>query len=81
MDNSILDDAVLATAKPTWRKVATVIVTAADALRENLPTGENGLRIVAKRIEALMHDGRLTARGDVKNWRHSGVKLPANAIE
>jgi len=81
MENSSIDDAILAAAKPTWRKVAMVIVTAADSLRDNLPTGEKALHTVAKRVEALVRDGRLTAQGDLKNWRHSEIKLPAPPIE
>jgi hypothetical protein len=32
--------------------------------------------LIARRIEALVRDGRLVAQGDITNWRHSEVRLP-----
>ena len=45
-------------------------------LGDNLPQGDTGLDLVADRIEALVHDGRLLAQGDLKKWRHSEVRKP-----
>jgi hypothetical protein len=43
-------------------------------LGNNLPEGETGLDLIAKRIEVLVQDGRLLAQGDIKKWRHSEVR-------
>jgi hypothetical protein len=53
-----------------------VIIKVADALGGDLPEGDAGYNLVAKRIESLVRDGRLLARGDIKKWRHSEVKKP-----
>jgi hypothetical protein len=45
-------------------------------LDNNLPEGDTGLNLVADRIEALIHDGRLLAQGDIKKWRHSELRKP-----
>jgi hypothetical protein len=37
-----------------------------------------GYEIISRRIEALVHDGRLLAHGDTKNWRCSEVRLKPN---
>ena len=74
-----IDDAVigyLVTAEGHWRKVAMVVWQAADALGGELPDGDAGYELVAKRIEALVASGRLLAQGDLSRWRHSEVRLP-----
>jgi hypothetical protein len=53
-----------------------VIVMTGEMLGDALPKGDTGLGLVADRVEALVHDGRLLAQGDVKNWRHSEVRKP-----
>ena len=32
---------------------------------------------IGRRVEALVNEGRLEARGDVTLWRHSEVRLPS----
>jgi hypothetical protein len=71
-----IDDAILAVAQPSWRKVAMIIVKAAERLGSVLPEGEDGYRLVARRIKALVRDGHLVAQGDVSKWRYSEVRLP-----
>ena len=80
MSDFNIDDAVMAAAKPTWRKVAMVIVTAAHALGENLPAGNKGQRIVAKHIETLVQASRLVAQGNIRKWRHGEVRLPGKTL-
>jgi hypothetical protein len=53
-----------------------VIAMTCQILGDNLPNDEAGLELVADRIEALIHDGRLLAQGDIKRWRHSEVRKP-----
>ena len=73
-----IDDAVLAVADEHWHKVAMVIIRAAERLGSELPEGDAGYRLVAKRIAALVEDGRLVAQGDNCKWRHSEVRLPCS---
>jgi len=59
-----------------WKKVAMVIIRVADAMGKDSPEGDDGYQLVARRIEALVSEGRLAAQGDIKNWRFSEVRRP-----
>lgn len=74
--NAQIDEAILSVTVTSWRKVAFVLAMADKRLGNNLSKGETGLDLVAKRIEALIQDGRLLAQGDVKKWRNSEVRKP-----
>ena len=76
MTNSEIDDTILAVAETSWRKVAMIVVKAADRLGSNMPEGEDGQHWIAGRIQALVHDGRLVAQGNIQKWRHSEVRRP-----
>ena len=76
LNNSQIDEAILSVTVKSWRKVAMVIAMTGELLGDNLPKGEAGLDLVADRIEALIHDGRLVAQGDIRKWRHSEVRKP-----
>jgi Protein of unknown function len=76
LNRSQIDEAILSVTPTSWRKVARVIVMTGEILGDNLPKGEAGLDLVADRIEALIHDGRLLAQGDTKKWRHGEVRKP-----
>ena len=73
IDHAVI--AYLTTAHGHWRKVAMVVGQAANALSSELPDGDAGYELVAKRIEALVADGRLVAQGDISRWRHSEIRL------
>lgn len=51
-----------------------VIVFTAEKLVD-LPEGNEGYSLVAKRIEFLVQNGGLLAQGDITKWRHSEVCL------
>jgi hypothetical protein len=74
MSDSDIDAAILAVVETSWRKVAMIISRSADRLGRDLPEGDDGYQLIAKRIQALVSDGRLTAQGDVTRWRHSEVR-------
>ncbi len=74
IDGAILS--LLSAVSGRWRKVAMVISRVADAMGNDLPEGDDGYRLVARRIEALVSEGRLVAQGDIKNWRFSEVRRP-----
>ena len=77
MNTSELDSAILEAVGERWTKIAMVIARVVDAVRHDLPEHE-GYEIISRRIEALVHDGRLLAQGDTKNWRFSEVPLKPN---
>lgn len=79
LSNSQIDEAILSVTPTFWRKVARVIAMTQEMLGDSLPTGEPGVALVADRIEALIHDGRLLAQGDTKKWRHSEVRKPISS--
>ena len=69
-----IDDAILAATESRWKKVAMVVVTAADTFPSGLPDGDAGYQLIADRISALVREGRLVAQGDITRWRHSEVR-------
>jgi hypothetical protein len=71
-----IDDAILEVTQPSWSKVAMIIVKTADRLGSELPEGDPGYHMVARRIEELVREGRLAAQGDISRWRHSEVRVP-----
>lgn len=71
-----IDEVIFSVAEASWRKVAFVIIKVADTMGADLPEGDAGYNLVAKRIEILVRDGRLLAQGDIKKWRHSEVRKP-----
>jgi hypothetical protein len=76
MTSSEIDNAILAVAQASWRKVAMVIVKAAERLGPDLPVSDVGDGMIAERVEALVRAGRLISQGDISRWRHSEVRLP-----
>jgi hypothetical protein len=76
LSNRQIDDLILSVTDLSWRKVAFVIAKVADAIGGDLPAGDAGYDLVAKRIEVLVQGNSLLARGDVKKWRHSEVRQP-----
>jgi hypothetical protein len=78
MNNVAIDSIILSAVGEHWTKVAMVIVRVADAMSHTLPTGDGDYEVISRRIEALVHDGRLVAQGDTKNWRFSEVRLKPN---
>jgi len=46
-----------------WTKIAMVIAEIADAMRTDLPSGDDGHEIISERIQVLVRAGRLAAQG------------------
>lgn len=78
MNTSEIDSAILSAVGEHWTKIAMVIARVADTVSHDLPPGDEGYEVISRRIEALVHDGRLLAQGDTKNWRFSEVRLKPN---
>ena len=68
-----LDAALLAQARPQWRKVALVLALTAETFGE---LGDSEFDILAERLHTLVSAGKLQAQGDLAKWRRSEVRLP-----
>ena len=75
MSDSEIDEALLAVAKASWRKVALIISQAADKLGSDFTDHEDVCQVIARRVQALVEEGRLMAQGDITEWRYSEVRL------
>jgi len=75
MNSLQIDAIILSTLGRNWTKVAMVIARVVEAIGRDLPSGDEGCEIISRRLDALVHDGRLAAQGDTKNWRFSEVRL------
>jgi protein-disulfide isomerase-like protein with CxxC motif len=72
-----VDGLVMEFAKPTWRKVARIILEVLNACeRDNFDVDAT---MVAGRIRFLVEQGRLEAQRDLSQWRFSEVRRPAPA--
>ncbi len=74
MNTQQIEEAILSCVEDRWLKVARVIAQVADALGSDLPTGDEGSKVISEHIEGLICAGRLEAQGNTKNWRHSEVR-------
>ena len=78
MNTSEIDSEILSVVGEHWTKIAMVIARVAHAMGHDLPPPDEGYEVISRRIEALVHDGRLLAQGDTNNWRFSEVRLKPN---
>jgi hypothetical protein len=69
-----IDEAILNAVGERWIKVAMVTARVVDAMGSDLPTGDEGCQLVSQHIEGLVHNGRLAAQGNIKNWRFSEIR-------
>jgi hypothetical protein len=76
MNNSQIDEAVLAVTETSWKKVAMIISRTADMLGNNPGEEDERYNLIASRIEALVLAGRVEAQGNIKNWRFSEIRRP-----
>jgi hypothetical protein len=64
-----LDPLILSSASDRWQKVARIIAV----VSERAANGES-FDAIAARIRALVDGGKLEAKGNVSQWRHSEVR-------
>lgn len=69
MDNA-WDDLIFSEARESWLKVARIIGRVSD----RVPNGPH-FEEIAARIQALVDQGKLEAKGDLSRWRYSEVRL------
>lgn len=75
MTSTKLDELILSTASSNWQKVAMIIARVSRDERFSSGASENELTLISDRIGRLVAEGRLTAQGDISNWRHSEIRL------
>ena len=82
ISDSELDSLVLSFCDQHWRKVARIAGQTYQALEHR------GIEITTAtadafdaRMAVLVGTGQLDAKGDIKRWRHSEVRLPGERIE
>ena len=73
-DIAAIDDVIVASALPHWRKVAMVVSLAEEKLRDRYP--QFSYVLYAKRIRPLAKQGRLESQGNLRYMRFSEVRLP-----
>jgi hypothetical protein len=77
-NTSRIDVAILSTVGERWLKAAMVIVKVTKLMQSDSPPTEEDCETISDRIQFLVHDSRLAARGDTKNWRFSEVHISQN---
>lgn len=70
-----LDAALLASIPTRWGKVAMVLGQAAKQPGLFESRDEEDYELLAERLELLVASGRVSAQGDLKQWRASEVRL------
>jgi hypothetical protein len=55
-------------------KVAMVVTKVAHGLGQDVQAGDEGYEAISREIAALVQEGRLVARGNIKNWRFNEVR-------
>ncbi len=76
MNTFRIDRVVLAVAEPRWQKVAMIMAKTMRADGTGVADDEEGHRIIASRIRALVECGHLEVQGDLRRPRFSEVRLP-----
>jgi hypothetical protein len=73
---TFFDDLLLSFVTDQWRKTAMIIARALGASWDDdcMQVGDGFL---GAHIRALANAGQLDSQGDLRDWRHSEVKLPA----
>jgi hypothetical protein len=67
MNTSEIDSVILSAVGEHWTKMAMVIARVVEAVSRDLPPGDEGYEVISRRIEALVHDGRLLLQGEANN--------------
>ena len=82
VSESELDALLLSFCVQRFLKVARIASQTLEALEDRgiTPTSDLEDQIDA-RLAALVHGGKLEAKGDIKRWRYSEVRLPGTETE
>jgi len=77
MVDAELDQLILSVAETRWLKVARIIAQTSEQLERAGCAPD--LKLIARRVEALVGIGVLESRGDLSQWRYSEIRLPTEA--
>jgi Protein of unknown function len=80
ISNAESDELLLSFCEKHWLKVARIVGKAMQALEERgvqLGRGQ-AAELIDARMEFLVGTRRLEARGNIREWRRSEVRLPAS---
>jgi hypothetical protein len=89
MSPELIDQTILASCEPQFRKVALIIVLVATALKVPKPLTERlfmddapekpmgtDVDFIADRIKVLVEAGKLELQGNLNKWRFGEIRLP-----
>lgn len=80
--DSELDELILSFCDGYWRKVARIAGQTYQALEaRGIEIGGATADAFDARVAALVASGQLDAKGNIKRWRFSEVRLPGAAVE
>ncbi len=68
-----LDDLIISATSGEWQKTAMVISKVFD--NPDFSKDDNTAQSIAARISVLVDNGKLTAKGNIRRWRDSSVRL------
>jgi hypothetical protein len=75
-----LDELILSFCDVRWLKVARIFGNTMQVLEDRGIQIPGGMAAALDaRLEALVKSGRLQAKGNIRRWRFSEVRLPAGA--
>jgi hypothetical protein len=69
-----IEEAIFSNVTARWQKVALIIVKVADESGVSFADDEDDFEVIANHIEQLVSEGRLSAQGDLNNWRSSEIR-------
>ena len=68
-----VEEVILSAAGPSWTKVAMVLARVAKAMGGDF-VEDGRWETISTRIQELVKNGQLEARGDTTNWRGSEIR-------
>jgi hypothetical protein len=71
-----LDHMILSFCSEHWQKVARIVGKTFEALEQRGISIDGAADKVDERMAALVGSGRLEAKGNIKRWGYSEVRLP-----
>ncbi len=75
---SEIDQLILSFGDTRWLKVARIIGKTLEALEQRgVAMGGTVAKQIDARLAVIVRSGKLEAKGNIKRWRYSEVRLPA----
>jgi hypothetical protein len=73
-----IDELLLSFCNARWQKVARIIGKTLEELEKREPLGNDGVMAdtIDARLENLVCSGRVEAKGNIRKWGYSEIRLP-----